>query len=65
MKEKKQLAEDKKQVKTREQIESYNKRIGSYNLRGEDFMKKQKERDALIDNYNARITKKDTKDKIQ
>ena len=65
LKEKKQLAEDKKQVKTREQIESYNKRIGSYNLRGEDFMKKQKERDALIDNYNARLTKKNTKDKTQ
>jgi len=65
LKEKKQLAEDKKQVKTKEQIASYNKRIGSYNLRGEDFMKKQKERDALIDNYNARLAKKNTKDKTQ
>jgi hypothetical protein len=62
LKEKEQLAKDKKQVKTRAQIESYNKRIESYNLRGQDFMKKQKERDALIDDYNARIMKKSTKD---
>lgn len=62
LKEKEQLAEDKNKVKTRAQVESYNKRIESYNIRGEDFMKKQKERDALIDDYNARITKKNTKD---
>ena len=62
LKEKEQLAEDKNKVKTREQVESYNKRIESYNIRGENFMKKQKERDALIDDYNARITKKNTKD---
>jgi vacuolar-type H+-ATPase subunit I/STV1 len=63
LKEKEQLSEDKKKVKTREQVESYNKRIESYNIRGQDFIKKQKERDALIDNYNARIMKKNTKDK--
>jgi hypothetical protein len=63
LEEKKQLSEDKKKVKTREQAASYNKRIESYNLRGQDFMKKQKERDALIENYNARITKKNKKDK--
>jgi len=63
LKEKEQLSEDKKKVKTREQVESYNKRIESYNILGQDFIKKQKERDALIDNYNARIMKKNTKDK--
>ena len=62
LKEKEQLSEDKNKVKTRAQVESYNKRIESYNIRGEDFMKKQKERDALIDDYNTRITKKNTKD---
>ena len=61
LKEKEQLSEDKNKVKTRAQVESYNKRIESYNIRGEDFIKKQKERDALIDDYNARITKKNTK----
>jgi hypothetical protein len=65
MKEKEQLAEDKKKVKTRAQVDSYNKRIEDYNIQGEDFMKKQKERDALIDDYNARIMKKNTKDQSQ
>ncbi len=65
LKEKEQLAADKKQAKTRAQIKSYNKRIESYNTRGQDFMKKQKERDALIDHYNARIMKKNTKDQTQ
>jgi hypothetical protein len=62
LKEKEQLAEEKKQVKTRPQVEGYNKKIEGYNMRGEDFMKKQKERDALIDDYNARIMKKNPKD---
>ena len=65
LKEKEQLAQDKKKVKTREQVESYNKRIESYNLRGQDFMKKQKERDALIDDYNARISINSNKDQSQ
>jgi vacuolar-type H+-ATPase subunit I/STV1 len=65
LKEKEQLSEDKKKVKTREQVENYNKRIESYNIRGQDFIKKQKERDALIDDYNARIMKKNTKEKTQ
>jgi hypothetical protein len=65
LKEKEQLSEDKKKVKTREQVESYNKRIENYNIRGQEFIKKQKERDALIDNYNARITKKNTKAQTQ
>ena len=65
LKEKEQLSEEKKQVKTRAQIESYNKRIESYNTRGQDFMKKQKERDALINDYNALIMKKDTKAQTQ
>ena len=65
LKEKEQLSEDKKKVKTREQVENYNKRIESYNIRGQDFIKKQKERDSLIDDYNARIMKKNTKEKTQ
>lgn len=65
LKEKEQLTEDKKKVKTREQVESYNKRVEGYNIRGQEFIKKQKERDDLIDNYNARIMKKNTKDKTQ
>ena len=62
MKEKEQLDEDKKEAKTKAQVDSYNKRIETYNKRGETFMKKQKERDALIDDYNARILKKNTND---
>ena len=62
LKEKKQLAAEQKLAKTREQVENYNKKIEIYNKRGEDFMKKQKERDALIDDYNARIIKKNTGD---
>jgi hypothetical protein len=65
LKEKEQLAQDKKKVKTREQVESYNKRIESYNLRGQDFMKKQKERDTLIDDYNARIKINKNEDQSQ
>ena len=65
LKEKEQLSEDKKKVKTREQVENYNKRIESYNILGQDFIKKQKERDSLIDDYNARIMKKNTKEKTQ
>jgi hypothetical protein len=66
MKEKDQLAEERKEVKDKAQIESYNKKIESYNKRGEEFMKKQKERDALIQDFNARIEKKkDSKDQSQ
>lgn len=65
LKEKEQLTKDKKQVKTREQADSYNKRIENYNQQGQDFMKKQKERDALIEDYNARLVKKNTEGKTQ
>lgn len=66
MKEKEQLAEERKKAKDNAQIENYNKKIESYNKRGENFMKKQKERDALIQDFNARINqKKDSKEQTQ
>ena len=65
LKEKEQLTEDRKKIKTKEQVEDYNRRIESYNKRGEDFLKKQKERDALVDDFNARVTKKNTKKQAQ
>ena len=66
MKEKEQLAEERKNAKDNTQIESYNKKIEGYNKRGENFMKKQKERDALIQDFNARINqKKDSKEQTQ
>ena len=65
IKEKEQLAEEKKNVETQEQAISYNKKIESYNQRGQKFIDKQKERDALIDDYNARIMKKNAENKNQ
>jgi hypothetical protein len=66
MKEKDQLAEERKKIKDNAQIISYNKKIESYNQRSEKFMQKQKQRDALINDFNARINKKtDSKDQTQ
>ena len=65
LKEKEQLTEDRKKIKTKEQVAEYNMRIESYNKRGEDFLKKQKERDALVDDFNARVTNKKAKNQAQ
>ena len=65
LKEKERLTEDRQKTKTKEQVAEYNKRIESYNKRGEDFLKKQKERDALVDDFNARVTKRTTENQDQ
>jgi len=65
LKEKEQLAEDRKNAKTREEVEKYNEKVERFNVRGQDFMKKQKERDALVEAYNKRIVKENSKNQTE